>query len=169
MFHVKNKKNASEDCHFFILNEYSFSIKGRDITAEQILIEFLKSNFFFFEHSTAINEPEMHTHGPFIIESLQTTDFRKYLGFRFKQIIDEFINDESWGDDLPDFRKLADATTPIVSQYNIPNDDIYLLNKEWFATSSDKIDAYNVFTYFLTFIVVSISTKRLLLIDYGYD
>ena len=168
MFHIKSERSAFEKFYFFFLKEYSFVIDDVEIDATKILMEFVKGNFLF-EHSTAINQPLINTHGPFIIESLTPMDFKKYSGDRFLEVLVDFMNEDSWGDDLPDFRKLVHSSNQIVNEYGLSNDEIYLLNKDWFDSSSYKIDIYNVFTYFLTLVVINISKQRLLLIDYGYD
>jgi len=183
MFKLQAKEECFQNYHYFFLSEYSFLEEHGRGSSEETVCEFIKTNYFARElpplskdrlkryslqdTKTETNEP---VHGPFKIDALTINDFQQSNGGKFECILKDFESLEDWGNDLADFKENVECSLRLIRTYNIEKDDVFHLNKDVLDKASAKlIDNHFIYTYYLTFIIVNIERRRLLLLDYGFD
>lgn len=157
-----------EDYHFFFLNSYSFD---QNILKEaEILEAYIHSDHFYGINFFDFSFEDAATHGPFNINEINSSDFKNYNPSDIKILINDLINEDDWGDDLNDFKKLWDRSSKKINELNLGKGIMYHLNKYWFKSGNVKLwDDFGQYTYFMLFIYISIDEKRIVAFDLGFD
>jgi hypothetical protein len=110
------------------------------------------------------------THGPFDMEELKTSDFKVFTPGQLRDLMDCLAKEDDWGDDLEDFKKIWTKSAPTIKSLKMETGTLFHLNKNWFSeTDKQTWDKHWKYTYFMTFVYVSISEKRIIAFDFGFD
>ena len=171
MFKRLSHSKHITDYHFFYFYEFEISAEIQELSFDEILEKFIQSVYFTDEYqlNQQLSERESKSHNAFLINKVPVKDFKKIKGKDLDKIIQEFINEDSWSDDLPDFKVNYAKSKLLLNYLQIEDDEMFYLNMEWFVDTEKLIETYWIFVYLLTFISINQFKTRLLLFDYGFD
>jgi hypothetical protein len=157
----------NEDYHFFFLNSYSFD---SNINRLEILESYIHSDHFLDKNFFKFSVERSSAHGPFNISDINTSDFRKYNPSDIETIINDLMKEDDWGEDLKDFIVLWERSKKYLHDLNLQNGTLFHINMYWLKTNNLKVwDDFGQYTYFMLFIYISQSEKRLIAFDFGFD
>ena len=126
--------------------------------SEEIFIDdILKSNILSEENRNG-------EFGPFELNLLTTNDFQKINFVELNRILEEYYEDEDWGEDLEVFKSNFDKA---ISKVNIENVEIYYINIE---TARPEIKPeYNFWSYFVGLVCINRNEKQIIKLYFGED
>jgi hypothetical protein len=104
------------------------------------------------------------------VEELKMSDFKIFTPGQLGELMDSLTKENDWGDDLEDFKKLWTKSNETIDSLKMERGTLFHLNKNWFLeTDRQTWDKNWQYTYFMTFVYVSISEKRIIAFDFGFD
>ena len=151
---------------FYCLNIFECSQINPDIQ-ELLQNEILKDNEFgqIEMMPKAINENEYY--GCFNLKKLNPSDFEALDFYSFKTKIEEFWNDDDWGEDLPIFKKYFKEALEKLNQFDLTNRKFYYINAH--TTDSEKLKDLNFYTYLVCAISTSRESNKVITMSFGLD
>jgi predicted nucleic acid-binding protein len=68
-----------------------------------------------------------------------------------------------------DYRKLLSNPSSYLHYLQTERDEIFFIDKDWFDEKEKLMEVHYIYDYLVTFVFISESKTRLLLVDYFYD
>src|SRR5437899_2613898 len=145
VFNLKTKEQCFIDFDFFFLKEYEIEA-GKNLSTEQLVETFINAREFIntFHPSVGmdtikelpiqdIKSVVAYTmHGPFVIECIGVNDFKRYKGSELENILLDY-RDKAGLNEADSVVNNFQQSLQIIQQFQIEEDDLFHLNKEWFS------------------------------------
>jgi hypothetical protein len=168
---TENIFKAEDNLGFYCFNEFTILDDNlTHLTSSEIVDKVFKSEFFadrFIAPPGRIKKTPLNEHGPLLIDKLEFEDYSLNDLDSLKKKVAIYEMDENWGDDLRPFKALFAESIDHIEKKRLNENPIYYLNQE--EIDDSKKIGLNYFTYFISLIIISLQTNKIILIDYGGD
>ncbi len=175
MFKRLSHSKHITDYHFFIFYEFEIFEEYREVSFEEILEKFIRSYYFTdeFDMNQKQSFRESVAHCAFMINKIKVDDFRKIKARDLEKVVLSEIKKEGWeiADEIvkTDFKSNFTKSKRLLDYIEIAGDEMFYLDRDWFADTDKLIEVDYIYDYLLTFISINHTRTRLLLFDYGFD
>jgi len=173
LMNFRKKRHIEFDSNFQGLNltEFSFEIED-DTNNNQIVDSFLRSEYYTYDclRDCIKKEPNKgYLRSALNINNIEISDFRKYDKEKTIKFLVDYLNEPDWEEDKQDFIKLIDYFIEIINQSG--NVDFYIISKDWFEHSDEKLIKfeYSVYIYYFLIILINKNSNSLTLTEWTYD
>ncbi|HEY8562883.1 MAG TPA: hypothetical protein VIL74_21070 [Pyrinomonadaceae bacterium] len=172
VFELKSQKEIDENYQGINISEFTY-VNSDNISEENLIVSFIHSKSFaedsrreIIKNDTA-NRPFLRQ--AFEINLVSISDFKQLDKNGIKKFLDDYAEADDWGEDGNDFIKIKDGFIELLK--GVESNYFYLLSKEWFEETDEKLrEPENwIYTYYFLIIWIDKANKILTVSEWTYD